>query len=198
MVRGQYGGYRDVPGVKKDSTTETFAALRLHINSWRWQGVPFYIRAGKSLPITATEVTAKLIHPPAIFSNAVPPSNYVRFRMSPEPVISIEASIKVAGDQLQGCAVDLAADQQCGSEELLPYEELLGDAMVGNQTWFAREDYVEDAWRILDPVLDNPPPVREYQSGTWGPADADALTAAHGGWSNPAPIKTEAKPSLTK
>ena len=187
VVRGQFANYHDVPGVKPNSDTETFVALRLHIQSWRWEGVPFYIRAGKMLPITSTEVSAKLRQPPPIFSVHPPPANYVRFRMNPEPVIAIGTSIKEAGDQLTGCSIELAASQQCGTTELLPYEELLGDAMVGNQTWFARQDYVEEAWRILDPVLENPPKSLVYQPGTWGPVEADALTAEHGGWSNPVP-----------
>jgi glucose-6-phosphate 1-dehydrogenase len=184
VVRGQYGGYLDTPGVKKDSKTETYVALRLAINSWRWRGIPFYVRAGKSLPLTETEVIAKLRPPCPIFSTVAPPANYVRFRISGEPVIAIGASIKTAGDQLQGCSIELLADQECGADEMLPYEELLGDAMAGNQTWFAREDYVEEAWRIVDPILDKPN-VSPYQPGTWGPKEADKLIAAHGGWWDP-------------
>jgi glucose-6-phosphate 1-dehydrogenase len=184
LVRGQYSGYLDTQGVKKDSKTETYVALRLTINSWRWRGVPFFIRAGKSLPITETEVVAKLRAPCPIFAMEAPPANYVRFRISGEPVIAIGASIKTAGDQLRGCPIELIADQQCGADEMLPYEELLGDAMAGNQTWFAREDYVEEAWRIVDPILDQPV-VFEYQPGGWGPAEADTLVASVGGWSNP-------------
>ena len=184
VVRGQYVGYLQTPGVKKDSKTETYVALKLAINSWRWRGVPFYVRAGKSLPLTETEVVAKLRPPCPIFSTEAPPANYVRFRISGEPVIAIGASIKTAGDQLQGCAIELVADQECGADEMLPYEELLGDAMAGNQTWFAREDYVEEAWRIIDPILDKPN-VFPYQPGTWGPKEADKLIAGHGGWWDP-------------
>jgi glucose-6-phosphate 1-dehydrogenase len=184
IVRGQYAGYLDTPGVNKGSTTETFVALRLSINSWRWRGVPFFIRSGKALKITETEVVAKLRPPCAIFSNEPPPANYVRFRISGEPVIAIGASIKVAGDQLRGCPIELIADQECGGDELLPYEELLGDAMAGNQTWFAREDYVEEAWRIVDPVLDSKNVV-PYERGCWGPAEADKMVAAVGGWAEP-------------
>jgi glucose-6-phosphate 1-dehydrogenase len=184
VVRGQYGGYLETEGVKKDSKTETYVALRLTINSWRWRGVPFFIRSGKSLPITETEVVAKLRAPCPIFATEAPPANYVRFRISGEPVIAIGASIKTAGDQLRGCPIELIADQECGADEMLPYEELLGDAMAGNQTWFAREDYVEEAWRIVDPILDQPG-IHEYQPGTWGPAEADKLVASVGGWSNP-------------
>ncbi len=197
MVRGQFAGYHDVPGVKPGSDTETFVALRLYIHSWRWQGVPFYIRSGKSLPVTATEVIARLRQPPAVFPRYPPVANYVRFRLSPEPLIAIGSSIKEAGEQLTGCPVELAATQQCGSDELLPYEELIGDAMVGNQTWFARQDYVEEAWRILEPVLNNPPPVQVYKPGTWGPAEAAEMTKDHGGWSDPAaePLAGSAKPA---
>ncbi len=184
VVRGQYAGYLDTPGVKKDSKTETYVALRLTINSWRWRGVPFFVRAGKSLPLTETEVVAKLRPACPIFSAEAPPANYVRFRISGEPVIAIGASIKTAGDQLRGCAIELVADQECGEDEMLPYEELLGDAMAGNQTWFAREDYVEEAWRIVDPILDSPK-VSIYQPGTWGPPEAAKLIAPYGGWWDP-------------
>jgi len=186
VVRGQFAGYHDVPGVKPDSQTETFVALKLRINSWRWQGVPFYIRSGKQLPVTATEVIAKLHKPPAIFPGVDPVANYIRFRISPVPVIAIGTSVKEEGEQMLGCPVELVATQSCGSDDLLPYEELLGDAMVGNQTWFARQDYVEQAWRILDPLLNDAPPVHPYQPGTWGPEEAAKLTEDHGGWSNPA------------
>jgi glucose-6-phosphate 1-dehydrogenase len=181
VIRGQYKGYLDTPGVKPGSKTETYVALRLAINSWRWRGVPFFIRAGKSLPKTETEVVAKLRAPCPIFSSEAPPPNYVRFRISGEPVIAIGASIKTAGDQLHGCPIELIADQECGTDEMLPYEELLGDAMAGNQTWFAREDYVEEAWRIIDPILDKPL-VYDYQPGTWGPEQADKVIAQVGGW----------------
>jgi len=184
VVRGQYIGYLDTPGVKKGSKTETYVALRLAINSWRWSGVPFIIRAGKSLPKTETEVVAKLRPACAMFAADPPPPNYVRFRISGEPVIAIGASIKTAGDQLLGCPIELIADQECGKDEMLPYEELLGDAMAGNQTWFAREDYVEEAWRIVDPILDKPN-VYPYQPGSWGPAEADKLIASVGGWWDP-------------
>ena len=129
--------------------------------------------------MTETEVVAKLRPPCPIFSAEAPPANYVRFRISGDPVIAIGASIKTAGDQLRGCPIELIADQECGEDDMLPYEELLGDAMAGNQTWFAREDYVEEAWRIVDPILDNPN-VSPYQPGTWGPAEADKLIASLG------------------
>jgi glucose-6-phosphate 1-dehydrogenase len=184
VIRGQYKGYLDTPGVKPGSKTETYVALRLAINSWRWRGVPFFLRAGKSLPKSETEVVAKLRPPCPIFSAEAPPANYVRFRISGDPVIAIGASIKTAGDQLHGCPIELVADQECGTDEMLPYEELLGDAMAGNQTWFAREDYVEEAWRIIDPILDKPL-VFDYQPGTWGPEQANKVIAQVGGWWDP-------------
>jgi glucose-6-phosphate 1-dehydrogenase len=185
VVLGQFKGYLNEPGVKPGSTVETFAALRLHINSWRWRDVPFFIRTGKSLPITATEVIAKLRQTPPVFSEDLTPQNYVRFRLSPMPAIAIGGSVKEAGDRLRGCMVELEAEQKCGSDELLPYEELLEDAMRGRQTWFARKDYVECAWRILDPLLANKPPVHSYEPGSWGPAEADRLIKDFSGWANP-------------
>jgi len=184
VIRGQYAGYLDTAGVKKDSKTETYVAVQLVINSWRWRGVPFFIRAGKSLVKTETEVVAKLRPACPIFSTEAPPANYVRFRISGDPVIAIGASIKTAGDELHGCAIELIADQECGEDSMLPYEELLGDAMMGNQTWFAREDYVEEAWRIVNPILDTGA-VHPYDVGTWGPAEANKMVEAVGGWSDP-------------
>jgi glucose-6-phosphate 1-dehydrogenase len=186
VVLGQFKGYLDEPGVKPGSTVETYAALKLHINSWRWRDVPFFIRTGKSLPVTATEVIAKLRQTPPVFSEELLPQNYVRFRLSPTPVIAIGGSVKEAGDRLRGCMTELEAEQQCGTDEVLPYEELLEDAMRGRQTWFARKDYVEAAWRILDPLLANKPPVHTYEPGSWGPPEADELVKDFGGWSNPA------------
>jgi glucose-6-phosphate 1-dehydrogenase len=185
LVPGQFTGYLSEPGVKNGSAVETFAALRLHINSWRWRDVPFFIRTGKALPITATEVVAKLRQTPPVFSETTTPQNYVRFRLGPTPQIAIGGSVKEAGDRLRGCMVELEAGQECGTDELLPYEELLEDAMRGNQTWFAREDYVEASWRVFDAVLANRPPVHPYEPGSWGPPEADRLTKDFGGWWNP-------------
>jgi glucose-6-phosphate 1-dehydrogenase len=185
VVLGQFKGYHDEPGVKTGSRVETFAALHLRINSWRWRDVPFFIRTGKLLPNTSTEVIAKLRQTPPVFSEDLPPQNYVRFRLSPEPEIAIGGSVKEAGERLRGCTTELVANQDCGTSTLLPYEELLQDAMRGNQTWFAREDYVEESWRILDPVFANHPAPYEYEPGSWGPAEAAKLTEAVGGWSNP-------------
>ncbi len=185
VVRGQFKGYRDEKGVKPDSTVETFVALRLYIDSWRWKGVPFYIRAGKSLPVTATEVTAVLRQPPTMFPTVTAGENYLRFRVSPGLAIGMGALVKKAGDAMTGDAVELLATENSGPTELLPYEELLDNAMHGDQIRFAREDYVEEAWRIVQPVLDDAVSVRFYDPGTWGPAEADALTSTAGGWRNP-------------
>jgi glucose-6-phosphate 1-dehydrogenase len=185
VVLGQFAGYHDEPGVKPGSNVETFAMLRLHINSWRWRDVPFYIRAGKLLPVTATEVIAKFRQTPPVFSEDVTPQNYVRFRVSPIPETAIGGSVKQAGERLLGCMTELAVNQDCGTENLLPYEELLQDAMQGNQTWFAREDYVCESWRILDPILQKPPKPLIYQPGTWGPAVPPTFKLPPGGWRNP-------------
>ncbi|GGH09466.1 glucose-6-phosphate dehydrogenase [Silvibacterium dinghuense] len=185
VVLGQFEGYHDEPGVKPGSQVETFAALKVMINSWRWRDVPFFIRTGKNLPITATEVVAKFRQTPPVFSESVPPQNYVRFRLSPEPLIAIGGSVKEAGDRLRGCMVELSANQGCGTANLLAYEELLQDAMQGNQTWFAREDYVSESWRIIDPIFAAHGDPLPYKVGTWGPEAAASLTQGYGGWVDP-------------
>ena len=185
VVRGQFDGYRNEAGVNPASQVETYVALRLHIDSWRWRGVPFYIRAGKSLPVTATEVMVKMRQPPAIFSESAPPHNYFRFRVTPDLAIAVGALVKAAGDVDRGVPSELLATTSSDPTELLAYEELLDDAMHGNPIRFARQDYVEEAWRIVDPVLDNATPVHSYKPGTWGPEEADSLAAGDGGWSNP-------------
>lgn len=185
VVRGQFDGYRKEPGVKPESDVETYVALRMHIDSWRWRGVPFYIRAGKSLPLTATEVLVKLRQPPAIFSETTPAHNYFRFRVTPDLAIAVGATVKESGEQWHGQPVELLAKESSDPAELMAYEELLDDALHGNPVRFARQDYVEEAWRIVDPVLDNATPVRPYKPGSWGPAEADVLTQAEGGWDNP-------------
>jgi glucose-6-phosphate 1-dehydrogenase len=184
VVRGQFSGYRSETGVKADSQMETYVALRLYINSWRWKGVPFYIRAGKSLPITATEVVVTLRPPPDIFLENPLPANYVRFRVTPDLTIAIGSHVKVPGDGLLGKQVELVVSSSSDPHEMQAYEELLGDALVGNSSRFARQDYVEEAWRIVDPVLDNATPVYEYLPGTWGPVEADTLSPSEG-WINP-------------
>jgi len=186
VVRGQFRGYRDEPGVKADSQTETFVALRLEINSWRWKDVPFYIRTGKSLPVTATEVIVKLRQPPAVFTEVPLPANYFRFRVTPDLMIAVGASVKKPGEQL-GQQVELVISQHSDPAEMGAYEELLDDAVQGNSGRFARQDYVEEAWRIVDPVLADAAPVYEYEPGTWGPQQASTLIAPDGGWFDPTP-----------
>jgi len=161
------------------------AARRLEINSWRWKGVPFYIRAGKSLPVTATEVIVRLRQPPAVFMEVPLPANYFRFRVTPDLMIAAGALVKKAGEQLEGQPVELVISQQSDPAEMGAYEELLHDAVQGNSGRFARQDYVEEAWRIVDPILDNATPVYEYDPGTWGPPRANVLIAPDGEWFDP-------------
>ena len=187
VVFGQFRGYRDEPGVADNSNVETFVALRLEINSWRWKGVPFYIRAGKCLPVTATEVLVRLRLPPAVFSESPLPANYFRFRVTPNLMIAVGASVKKAAETLEGEQVELVVSEQSDPSEMGAYEELLFDAMRGNAIRFARQDYVEQAWRVVDPVLDGAVPIHTYEPGTWGPPEADALIAADGRWFDPAP-----------
>ena len=186
VVRGQYRGYRDENDVAPDSKVETFAAVRLHIDTWRWAGVPFYIRAGKQLPFTATEVLVELHRPPqAVFDEIKPgQSNYFRFRLSPNVFISLCARVKVPGESMAGEEVELVARHHSG-DEMSPYERLLSDAMRGDASLFAREDAVEAAWRIVDPILRDVTPVYEYEPNTWGPAEADRIITGDGGWHNP-------------
>ena len=179
VVRGQFRGYRDEPGVGADSQTETFVALRLEINSWRWKGVPFYIRAGKSLPVTAAEVIVKLRQPPAVFTEVPLPANYFRFRVTPDLMIAVGALVKKAGGQLEGQQVELVISEESDPDEMGAYEELLYDAVQGNSGRFARQDYVEEAWRIVDPILENAVPVYEYEPGSWGPKSVHQLVAPH-------------------
>ncbi len=170
VVRGQFKGYRDEAGVAKNSQIETFAALQLHIDTWRWADVPFYIRAGKSLPISATEVTVTLKRPPlSVFDpNETMPRNYFRLRLSPEVVISEGALVKRNGEQMHGEPVELIARHHSESEKS-PYERLLGDAIRGDPSLFTQDACVEAAWRVVDPVLTAALPVQEYEPGTWGP-----------------------------
>jgi glucose-6-phosphate 1-dehydrogenase len=191
VVRGQFKGYRDEPGVARDSQVETFAALRLHIDTWRWAGVPFYIRAGKCLPVNATEVTVTLKRPPLpIFDpKEVVPQNYFRLRLSPEVVISEGALVKKNGEAMRGEPVELVARHNPGSEKS-PYERLLGDAIRGDTSLFTQDDSVEAAWRVIDPVLTSREPVLEYQPGTWGPAAAADIVAGGLAWRDPAVEKT--------
>ena len=189
VVRGQFRGYRNENGVASDSKVETFAAVRLHIDTWRWAGVPFYIRAGKRMPVSATEVLAELKPPPQAVFDTVPQSqaDYFRFRLSPNVTISLGARAKMPGEAMVGERVELVV-RQSSADEMTPYERLLGDAIRGDPTLFVREDGVEAAWCVVDPILGNMTPVHEYESNTWGPAEADQFIARDGGWRNPQPI----------
>ena len=190
MVRGQFRGYRDEPGVSKESFMATYAALRLSVDSWRWEGVPFYVRAGKSLAQTVTEVTIEFKNPPqVVFSEATPTiGNYVRFRLSPHVAIALGARAKRPGEGMSGRPVELLVSDQAEQGEagrMEAYERLLGDAMAGDATLFARQDVVEAAWAIVDPVIHGPSPMFDYEPGTWGPPQADVLVADVGGWNTP-------------
>jgi glucose-6-phosphate 1-dehydrogenase len=185
LVRGQFRGYRQEKGVAPGSEVETFAALRLEVDSWRWKGVPFYLRAGKNLPLTCTEALARFRKPPAAVTADVLIQNYLRFRISPDMTIAVGASVMDESGELKTERVEMIASQRPASSEMDAYERILGDAMVGDPTHFAREDYVEEAWRIVDPVLKASPPVREYEKGSWGPREAEEKIAPLGGWHNP-------------
>jgi glucose-6-phosphate 1-dehydrogenase len=167
------------------SKVETFAALRLEVNSWRWQGTPFYIRAGKSLPVTCTEVVVRLRRPPTVFPTCHPPSNSFRFRISPEVTFGVGITVMDEDEKMVGQSTELLAVSHPRAGEMDAYERVLGDAMAGDATLFAREDYVEEAWRIVDPVLKAATPVYEYAPGTWGPREADEKVVPPGGWANP-------------
>jgi glucose-6-phosphate 1-dehydrogenase len=185
LVRGQFRGYRNEKGVAANSQVETFAALKLEINSWRWQGTPFYLRAGKNLPVTCTEVYVQLRQPPTLF-HTPPLPNYLRFRLTPNMVIALGATVKQGGEDMTGESVELIALEQLHGSEIDAYEWLLTEAMRGDPTHFAREDYVEEAWRIAESVLGNETPTYEYDPGTWGPTKTDKVVAPPGGWWNPA------------
>jgi len=188
VVRGQYAGYRKEPAVARDSDVETFCAVRLFIDSWRWEGVPWYLRSGKLLAETAAEVFVELKPPPQrLFDDAAPatvPANYLRFRLSPNSAVALAARVKrdgkeYVGDQRELCLVD----HQPGDET--PYQRLLTDAMAGDGALFTREDAVEAAWAVVDRVLKHPRPAQRYKPGSWGPKESDALIAASGRWHNP-------------
>jgi glucose-6-phosphate 1-dehydrogenase len=186
LVRGQFVGYRNEAGVAADSTVETYAAVRLHVDSWRWDGVPFFIRAGKRMPVSTTEVLVTLKRPPL---RRVGPeeTNHLRFRLSPEVIIALGARIKKPGEQMVSEPTELKVMHQTGADEMDAYERLLGDAMAGDATLFSRQDGVEAAWAIVDPILGGATPVHQYEPGTWGPPDAARLTADVGGWHAPTP-----------
>jgi glucose-6-phosphate 1-dehydrogenase len=185
VVRGQFRGYRSEKGVAPDSTVETFAAVRLEIDSWRWQGVPFYIRAGKCLPVTCTEILVRLRQPPTMFHDFDLEPNYCRFRISPDITLAIGANVTAPGTETRSQIAEMVGTQLPRADEMDAYERVLGDAMHGDATLFAREDYVEEAWRIVDPVLKDGTPVHAYEPGTWGPKEVDSRVSPPGGWHNP-------------
>ncbi|HEY4260202.1 MAG TPA: glucose-6-phosphate dehydrogenase [Schlesneria sp.] len=188
LVRGQYTGYRKEPNVAKNSDVETFCALRLYIDSWRWKGVPWYLRSGKCLPESAHEVVVELKPPPQdLFEDSAPqasPANYLRFRLAPNSAIALAARVKRKGKQFVGDQEEMyMVEEQSGEES--PYERLLSDAMAGDDALFTREDAVEAAWAVVEPVLESHHACRPYRRGTWGPKEADELIAADGSWHNP-------------
>ena len=185
VVRGQFRGYRKEPGVAPNSKVETFAALCLKINSWRWQGVPFYVRAGKCMPVTCTEIFVRLRKPPSVYSGASPAPNHVRFRISPEITLAIGVMTLTPTEEMSGQPVEMVASHCPPPDEPEAYERLLEEAMIGDPTMFAREDYVEEAWRIVDPVLKADTPLCEYEPNTWGPNVVEQTVSPGGGWHNP-------------
>ncbi len=185
LVRGQFRGYRSEKGVAPDSKVETFAALKLEIDSWRWQGVPFYIRAGKCLPVTSTEIVVRLRKPPTMFKGFDLKSDYFRFQISPEIVFAFALMAITPGYEKSGQLVETETSRHPAPDEMDAYERLLGDAMRGDPTLFAREDSVEEAWRVVDPVLKADTPVYEYEPNTWGPKEVDQFVCPPGGWQNP-------------
>jgi glucose-6-phosphate 1-dehydrogenase len=195
VVRGQFRGYLQEKGVAPDSKVETFAAVKLAVNSWRWQGVPFYIRAGKCLPVTSTEVVCRLRKPPSLIPADVLRSNYLRFRISPDVAIAMGMTV-MSADETTVEPAEMIAGEQPSAEEMDAYERVLGDAMAGDPTLFAREDYVEEAWRIVDPVLKESTPVYPYDPKTWGPNEVKRVTPA-AGWHNQT-VADAAKPGAAQ
>jgi glucose-6-phosphate 1-dehydrogenase len=185
VVRGQFRGYRDERGVAKDSQTETFAALKLEVNSWRWQGVPFHIRTGKYLPRTVTEVLGKFRKPPAVIQDSLLVENHLRLRLSPESTVAMGMmTLNPEAEGLSLRTAEMIASHSPRGDEMDAYERVLGAAMSGDRTLFAREDYVEEAWRIVEPVLKKHTPIHEYVPNTWGPEEAERVSPP-GGWHDP-------------
>ena len=185
VVRGQFHGYLAEPGVATGSTTETYAALRLEIHSWRWQGVPFFIRAGKNLPVTCAEVLVRLRRPPTVFPGETVFSNHVRVRISPEVTIALGMNTLDPENEGAVQTAEMVASHHPSAAEMDAYERVLGDTMEGDATLFAREDYVEEAWRIVDPVIASKTRVHEYEPGTWGPSETNSIVSPPGGWHDP-------------
>ena len=191
VVRGQFRGYLSEKGVASNSKIETFVALELQVNSWRWQGVPFYLRAGKCLPATCTEIVCRLRKPPTVIPADVLASNYLRFRISPDVAIAMGMTVMAPGEKLNGEPAEMIASRQRDAQEMDAYERVLGDAMAGDATLFAREDYVEEAWRIVEPVLNRDTELYRYEPNTWGPTEVERVTP-QGGWQNPGIRRAEA------
>lgn len=189
VVRGQFRGYRAEKGVAPDSKVETFATMKLDIDSWRWRGVPFYLRAGKKMPVTCTEVVVRLHQPPTMYQEYDLKPNYWRFRISPDVSIAVGANVMAPGAEETSEAVEILASRYPRADEMDAYERVLGDAMAGDATLFAREDYVEEAWRIVDPVLKADTPLYEYEPNTWGPREAQEHVAPPCGWLNPTVVE---------
>lgn len=184
LVRGQFRGYRNEKGVAKDSQTETFAALRLEVNSWRWKGVPFYIRAGKRMPVTCTEIVGRFRKPPAVLPASNLAANTLRLRITPDVAIAMGMTVNSPGEEMAAQTVEMLASHHPAAGEIGDYERVLGAAMAGDASLFARQDYVEQAWRIVDPVLKNGTPVHPYEPNTWGPDEIERVTPP-GGWQDP-------------
>jgi glucose-6-phosphate 1-dehydrogenase len=185
LVRGQFRGYRKEKGVATESKVETFAALRLKVNSWRWKGVPFFIRAGKCMPVTCTEVVARFRLPPSTMNAKALANNHLRFRISPDVTIALGMTVMAPGEEMLAQSAEMLASRHPEAGEMDAYERVLGDAMAGDATLFARQDYVEEAWRVVDPVLKQVTPVYEYDPATWGPNEVDQRVIPEGGWHNP-------------
>ncbi len=185
ILRGQFRGYRMEKGVAPDSKVETFAALRLEIHSWRWHGVPFFIRAGKRLPVTCTEIMLRLRRPPTAYPAASLLPNHLRFRVNPDTTLAFGMMVPKSDDEAVGQAFEAMVSRYPQPDEVDAYERVLTDAMVGDATLFARQDYVEEAWRIVDPILKQTTPVYEYEPHTWGPAEVERKVRPPDGWDNP-------------
>ncbi len=187
MVRGQFEGYLSEPGVRPNSNTETFAAIRLEIDSWRWKDVPFFLRAGKCLPVTCTEVIARFRLPPTVIRTDHLRHNYMRFRISPNVDLALGVTVLAEGDEMKGEHAEMLGHHDPSSRDIPPYERILTDAMNGDSTLFARQDYVEEAWRVVDTALSASTPVYQYAKGTWGPQEVIGRVVPPGGWHDPLP-----------
>jgi glucose-6-phosphate 1-dehydrogenase len=186
IVRGQYNGYQKVPGVRSNSSVETYVAVKLQIDTWRWADVPIYIRAGKMLPVTAAEIMVEFKRPPyEVFREIVPTSScHLRMRISPDIAIGMGLRAKLPGERMVGKDVELMLTEQADTE-MPPYQRLLGDAFAGRGDLFAREDFVDAQWRVVEGILDNVTPLYKYEPGTWGPEEAGRLIGNDGPWINP-------------